>query len=130
MKPTASIKLYGSHVLTHSLVTSDFLRKSEVSSERHKSLERLSFIEDEAGPKHNQGDQFLSVVQKQLKRLKDGGIIVSQPKGRTRLFLWNPRYPFRKELQSLLEKSFEFMPETEIKKYYRKRQRPRRIGNS
>lgn len=70
----------------------------------------------------------LSVVQKQLKRLEDGGIIVSQPKGRTRLFLWNPRYPFREELQTLLEKSFEFMPENEIKKYYRKRQRPRRGG--
>lgn len=70
----------------------------------------------------------LSMVQKQLKRLEEGGIIVSQAKGRTRIFLWNPRYPFRKELQSLLEKSFEFLPENEIKKYYRKRQRPRRIG--
>ncbi len=70
----------------------------------------------------------LSVVQKQLKRLEDGGVIVSLAKGRTRLFLWNPRYPFRKELQALLEKSFEFMPEKEIKEYYRKRQRPRRSG--
>lgn len=70
----------------------------------------------------------LSVVQKQLKRLEDGGVIVSQPKGRTRLFLWNPSYPFRKELQSLLERSFEFMSENDIKKYYRKRQRPRRAG--
>src|ERR1700680_676435 len=70
----------------------------------------------------------LSVVQKQLKRLEDGGIIVSQSKGRTRLYLWNPRYPFRKELQSLLEKTFEFIPESEIKKFYRKRMRPRRSG--
>lgn len=70
----------------------------------------------------------LSVVQKQLKRLEEGGVIVSQPKGRTRLFLWNPRYPFLKELQSLLERSFAFMPESDIKKYYRKRQRPRRTG--
>jgi len=72
----------------------------------------------------------LSVVQKQLKRLEDGGVIVSQPKGRTRLYLWNPRYPFRRELQALLEKSFEFMPESELKKYYRKRQRPRRAGKA
>ena len=70
----------------------------------------------------------LSVVQKQLKRLEDGGVIVSHSRGRTRLFQWNPRYPFRKELQTLLEKSFEFMPDSEIKKYYRKRQRPRRTG--
>jgi predicted transcriptional regulator len=53
----------------------------------------------------------LSVVQKQLKRLEDGGIIVSQLKGRTRLYLWNPRYPFRLELQSLLKKSFEYISE-------------------
>lgn len=70
----------------------------------------------------------LSVVQKQLKRLEDGGIIVSQNRGRTRLFFWNPRYPFLKEIQSLLEKSFEFIPDSEIKKYYRRRQRPRRTG--
>lgn len=71
----------------------------------------------------------LSVVQKQLKRLEEGGVIVSQPKGRTRLFFWNPRYPLRKELQSLLEKSFDFMSESEVRKYYRKRRRPRRTGN-
>lgn len=70
----------------------------------------------------------LSVVQKQLKRLEDGGIISSQSKGRTRLFLWNPRYPFRKELQNLLEKAFEFIPSNEVEKFYRKRRRPRRTG--
>lgn len=70
----------------------------------------------------------LSVVQKQLRRLEDGGIIVSQSKGRTRLFLWNPRYPLLKELQTLLEKSFLYISESDLKKYYRKRQRPRRQG--
>lgn len=70
----------------------------------------------------------LSVIQKQLKRLEDGGVLVSQPKGRTRLYLWNPRYPFSKELHSLLEKALNFTPESEIKKYYRKRRRPRRAG--
>jgi hypothetical protein len=63
-----------------------------------------------------------------VKRLEDGGIIVSLAKGRTRIFFWNPRYPFRAELRELLEKVFKFMPEIEIKKYYRKRQRPRRTG--
>jgi DNA-binding transcriptional ArsR family regulator len=70
----------------------------------------------------------LSTVQKQLLRLENGGIIVSQSKGRTRVYLWNPRYSFLKELQSLLNKAFDFIPESEIKKYYRKRQRPRRTG--
>lgn len=70
----------------------------------------------------------LSLVQKQLKRLEDGGVIVSQSKGRTRLYFWNPRYPFRNELQNLLEKAFEFMSEKDTQKYYRKRRRPRRSG--
>lgn len=70
----------------------------------------------------------LSVVQKQLKRLEDGGVIVSQSKGRTCIYYWNPRYPFLKELQNLLEKALQFLPDDEVKKYYRKRQRPRRKG--
>ena len=70
----------------------------------------------------------LSVVQKQLKRLEEGGIIVSHLKGRTRLYSWNPRYPFADELHTLLEKSFNFISEAELKKYYRKRMRPRRSG--
>ena len=70
----------------------------------------------------------LSVVQKQLKRLEDGGIIVSHLKGRTRIYSWNPRYPFANELHSLLKKSFDFISDTELKKYYRKRMRPRRSG--
>lgn len=70
----------------------------------------------------------LSVIQKQLTRLEEGGVIVSHQKGRTRIFLWNPRYPFLKELRALLEKAFVFVPDSEIKKYYRKRKRPRRSG--
>ncbi len=70
----------------------------------------------------------LSVIQKQLKRLEDGGIIVSHLKGRTRLYTWNPRYPFAVELHALLEKSFKFISENDLKKYYRKRMRPRRSG--
>jgi predicted transcriptional regulator len=63
----------------------------------------------------------LNMVQKQLKRLEEGGIVVSIPQGRTRVYLWNPRYSFLKELRSLLHKAINFLPETEIKKYYRNR---------
>lgn len=70
----------------------------------------------------------LNMVQKQLQRLEDGGVIVSQPKGRTRMFLWNPRFPFLKELQAFLNRALEFIPEKERKKYYRKRKRPRKTG--
>jgi DNA-binding transcriptional ArsR family regulator len=70
----------------------------------------------------------LSVVQKQLKRLEDGGVIVGQTKGRTRVYYWNPRYPFLKNLQTLLAQVLDFVPEQEIQKYYRNRTRPRRTG--
>ena len=70
----------------------------------------------------------LNAVQNQLRKLEEGGVIVSQLKGRTRMYTWNPRYPFLKSLRVLLEQAFEFIPEKEIKAVYRKRVRPRRAG--
>lgn len=70
----------------------------------------------------------LSVIQKQLKRYESAGILASQQKGKTRIFVWNPRYPFRKELRALLEKALDYVPETEIRQFYRERRRPRRAG--
>jgi len=67
-------------------------------------------------------------VQQQLRRLEDGGVVVSILHGRTRMYQFNPRYPFLKELKELLNKSMQFMPEEEIEKYYKMRQRPRRKG--
>lgn len=70
----------------------------------------------------------LNMVQKQLKRLEAGGVIVGVNKGRMRLFTWNPRYYFRAELQLLLEKALGSLPLKEQTKFYRKRTRPRRFG--
>jgi hypothetical protein len=70
----------------------------------------------------------LNAVQNQLRKLEVGGVIVSQLKGRTRVYTWNPRYPFLKNLRALLEQVFEYMPEKEIKSIYRQRVRPRRAG--
>jgi DNA-binding transcriptional ArsR family regulator len=70
----------------------------------------------------------LNAVQNQLRKLEEGGVIVSQLKGRTRVYSWNPRYPFLKNLRTLLEQAFEYLPEREIKTVYRKRIRPRRTG--
>ncbi len=66
--------------------------------------------------------------QQQLKRLEDGGIIVSRLVGNMRLYTFNPRYPFLKELKTLVSKAYEFIPVKEKGKYYRKRTRPRRAG--
>ena len=67
-------------------------------------------------------------IQQQLKRLEDGGVVVSLMAGRTRLYQFNPRYAFLKELKALIQKAFQYMPEKEIQKYYIKRTRPRRKG--
>lgn len=71
-----------------------------------------------------------SVVQKQLLRLEREGVLVSQMKGRTRLFTWNPRYALRTELSTLLEKALTLVPETDRRRWFLERQRPRRTGKA
>lgn len=66
--------------------------------------------------------------QQQLKRLEGNGIIVSRLIGNVRLYTFNPRYPFLKELKALIAKAYEFIPDDEKDKYYKKRTRPRRAG--
>ena len=70
----------------------------------------------------------LNMVQKQMDKLERAGILVSQLKGRTRVYTWNPRYPLKKELMAFLNKAFDYIPSTELKRYYTKRTRPRRKG--
>ncbi len=43
-------------------------------------------------------------VQKQLERLETGGVLVCERVGRTRVYSFNPRFPFRTELLALLQR--------------------------
>jgi DNA-binding transcriptional ArsR family regulator len=70
----------------------------------------------------------LSQVQRQLERLEAGGLLVSQLKGRTRLFTWNPRYAFLDEIRALLRKALRSLPEPERRRHFTARRRPRRTG--
>lgn len=72
----------------------------------------------------------LSPLQQALLRLEKGGILVSTLVGGTRIFQFNPRYPFQKELRSFIERVYGTLPEEIKKKYYEKpiRKRPRRTG--
>ena len=70
----------------------------------------------------------LDPVQKQLEKLEIGGVLVSRTAGRTRLYSFNPRYPFLKELRSLLEKALSFYPENDREALLMNRRRPRRRG--
>lgn len=67
-------------------------------------------------------------IQQQMDRLENGGVLVSSLVGKTRLYQFNPRYPFLKELKSLIQKAMDFLSENELNKYYRKRTRPRKKG--
>jgi len=67
-------------------------------------------------------------IQQQLKRLENNGIVASRLIGKVRLYTFNPRCPYLKELKTLVSKAYEFLPEKEKDKYYRMRTRPRRAG--
>ena len=67
-------------------------------------------------------------IQKQLKKFETGGILFSSPVGRTRLYSFNPRYPFFKELKALLEKALIFYPQEDQDQLQMDRRRPRRGG--
>lgn len=73
-------------------------------------------------------DMDLSTIQNQLDKFELGGILASATKGRTRLYTFNPRYPFLKELKQLLDKALSFYPEDEREKLLMERRRPRRRG--
>lgn len=68
---------------------------------------------------------YLNAVQNHLLNLESAGVLYSKLKGKVRLFGINPRYPFKKELEALLEKVLKFIPEKENEKFYMRRLRPR-----
>jgi len=70
----------------------------------------------------------LDPIQKQLEKMELGGVLVSKNVGRTRLFVFNPRYAFLNELKALLEKAREYYRPEEIEDLTMGRKRPRRAG--
>ena len=67
-------------------------------------------------------------VHKQLDRMERDGLLVSQEVGRTRVYEFNPRFAFRKELQALLDKALSMYPEEIRNEILLVRKRPRRKG--
>ncbi len=65
-------------------------------------------------------------IQKQLVKFESGGVLVSKSLGKTRLYQFNPRYPFLKELKELLEKATIFYTQEEREQLFMNRRRPRR----
>ena len=71
---------------------------------------------------------YVHAVQHQLLKMEKGGVLYSKLKGKVRLFGFNPRYPFKRELEALLEKALTFVPDEEKTRLYKPRLRPRRTG--
>jgi len=71
-------------------------------------------------------DTNLYAIQRQLERLEAGGVLVSRTAGRTRLYQFNPRYPFLNELKQLVEKALSFYPENVRENLIMNRRRPRK----
>lgn len=71
---------------------------------------------------------YLNRVQNQLLKMEREGLLYSRLKGKVRLFGLNPRYPFKKDLETILEKALTFIPEEEKQRFYIRRLRPRRTG--
>lgn len=71
-------------------------------------------------------DANLYAIQRQLDKLEAGGVLVSRTSGRTRLYQFNPRYPFLNELRQLLEKALSFYPENVRENLAMNRRRPRK----
>jgi hypothetical protein len=67
-------------------------------------------------------------IQRQLDKLERGGVLVSETSGRTRLYRFNPRYPFLPELRALLTKAASYYPNPEQERLFVNRRRPRRRG--
>ncbi len=67
-------------------------------------------------------------IRNQLSRLEAGGILCSRPAGKTILYSFDPRCPFREELIALIEKVMTFCPAVLMERLTSNRRRPRRRG--
>ena len=70
----------------------------------------------------------LAPIQRQLDKLEQNGILYSELIGRTRVYKFDPRYPFLSELGSLLDKALQAYPDQQREALLMNRRRPRRRG--
>jgi DNA-binding MarR family transcriptional regulator len=72
----------------------------------------------------------LKSIQMQLDKFEKSGVLVSRSVGRTRPYVFNPRYPFLAELKALLEKAISFHSAKEQEELTMNRRRPRAKGKA
>ena len=69
----------------------------------------------------------LYAIQRQLERLENAEVLVSRKVGRTRVYQFNPRYPFLKELKALLSRALDYYPDEIKEGLIMNRRRPRKM---
>ena len=67
-------------------------------------------------------------VVQQLNRFERAGVLVSKESGRSRIYSFNPKSPFNKPIQEIIEKAYDSIPLSERQKLFETRRRPRRKG--
>jgi len=70
----------------------------------------------------------LPSIQNQLKTFENGGLVLSKMVGSTKIYFFNPRYPFLEELTALLTRAKEYYKPELKEKFEMQRMRPRRSG--
>jgi hypothetical protein len=70
----------------------------------------------------------LTPIQKALEKFEVNGMLTSRLRGKTRLYSFNPRYPFKTEVENLLRKALTFYPPDQQEALLMNRRRPRRRG--
>ncbi len=73
-------------------------------------------------------DLAVSVVRDQLLRLEANGVLVSRIVGRARVFQFNERSPTARNLRGFLKAEIDLLPDSDVRRFFRQRQRPRRTG--
>ena len=71
-------------------------------------------------------DADLFAIQRQLERLENAEVLVSRKVGRTRVYQFNPRYPFLEELKELLTSVLNYYPKDVKEALIMNRRRPRK----
>ena len=72
----------------------------------------------------------LKSIQMQLDKFEKSGVLASRSVGRTRPYVFNPRYPFLTELKALLGKAMSFYSRKEQEELRMSRRRPRARGKT
>ncbi len=72
----------------------------------------------------------LKSIQMQLNKFEKSGVLASRAVGRTRPYVFNPRYSFLNELKALLQKALSFYPAKKQEELTMNRRRPRAKGKA